>query len=399
MWKREWALVAIVVACRAKHDTPDTLDVEAPPPIARATASASSSASPRDASALEAVDRAAFLAYRSALVRGRQATLAKDWATAKGAFTDALRARPNDKRALAERGYAELLAGDSSDAQTDLEAARFADDKALAAQAWFNLGLLGEQHDGGASDDTLADFWFSNQLHPSTAARAKIAGRSICPVTVDMKHVAAKHTTSWLAVVKMLSGAVDAATCAAPKTEAEAKALSELPGLTVGAQGTFFVVRSASLDTLSCMANDTSVVQASGSDFWVYPSAGQGAVAWMLPTQPTVTLARFDGRVRATTTMSWPEETIMCSAGDASNEIFPCRGDPGEETAGMSRAPTPPDYDDFFFDPTTHELVLRIEDQASGRFGFGGRAITLRPDGNGVAVSGLGCARTFPFSR
>ena len=91
----------------------------------------------------------------------------------------------------------------------------------------------------------------------------------------------------------------------------------------------------------------------------------------------------------------------MCTtASDAAAEVFPCRGDPGEEPAGMAHPQSDPDYTDFFIDPVAHELVLHVEDHASGRFGYladGGRSITLRPDGDGVAIAGLGCARTPPL--
>ena len=397
---RAVATAFAVAACHGGHAAPKPEDDGAAASTVTATATSTATASaaaPLDASALGVVDRAAYAAYTSALVRGRRATIAKKWADAKAAFTDALRARPNDKRALAERGYAELLAGDTDAARTDLEAARDTDDNALAAQAWFNLGLLGQDKDGGASDDTLADFWFSNQLHPSAAARAKIAGRSICPVSIDPKHAAATHASSWLAVAKILTSGVK---CQAPKSETDAKALAETPGLPVSGQGTFYVVRSGTLDLQNCVENETHVVQTRGADFWVYPNMGTGTFTFMVPTQPAVDLARFGERVRASATISWTDETIMCTAGDASNEVFACRGDPGEEPAGMAHVPLPPDYTDFFLDGATHEIVSSIEDHASGRFalaGDGGRPVTLRPDGDGAAIAGLGCARTIPF--
>jgi len=365
----------------------------------RSTASVpapSASTPARDGGALETVDRRAYDEYTSALAGGRRATLAKDWAAAKAAFDAALRLRPHDARALAEKGYAELLAGETDAARSDLEAARWTDDKALAAQAWFNLGLLDDAPDGGDGGTALEDFWFSNQLRPTAEARAKIAGRAVCPVTVDTKRVAATHVSSWLAVAHLIQrGARNG--CTAATTEADAKGLAETPGLPVTGQGTFHVVRSGNLELGGCIVNVAHVVQVRGADFWVYPEVGTGTIVWSMATQPAVALAALGGRVRATSTASWPQETVMCTGGDAADEIFECKGDPGEVPAGVAHPQSRPDYGDFLYDPATHELVLRVDDHASGRFasfGDGGRPIELRPAGDAVLVWGLGCART-----
>lgn len=127
-------------------------------------------------------------AYARGLAEGRKLTVEKDYAGAVAAFTCALGAIPGDGRALAERGYARLLAQDLDLAMDDFAsslAAIAADDKELRAQVEFNIGLVYEQrgfkNDASARKLAAIHFLRSHELHATEAAREHIA-ESNCPV-------------------------------------------------------------------------------------------------------------------------------------------------------------------------------------------------------------------------
>lgn len=176
----------------SKAPNPDAavVHVQSPPPDGGASIvprTATSTADTRDLAALRALseqERAKAKSYADALARGRAATKSKSWPEAIVAFDDALGAKPHDPRALAERGYARLLAGKTFEAESDLrEASQLALDPKLRAQIHFNLGLATEKTD---HDNARAQFWASNHLSPSAAAKAKIGDKPVCPI--DVRH-------------------------------------------------------------------------------------------------------------------------------------------------------------------------------------------------------------------
>jgi len=161
----------------------------APEPSVRAVASASSAPPPKPTASVDpqarrrALDeaRAQLVAYQRALGEGRGLTKAGNYGAAVKAFSAALEARPDDPRAYAERGYAELLARDYDSAQRDLEkAVAGGGDRRLRAQTFFNLGLVRE----ALNQDPTSAFALSNFLKPSSAAQKKLAGKSTCPIEV-----------------------------------------------------------------------------------------------------------------------------------------------------------------------------------------------------------------------
>jgi len=122
--------------------------------------------------------------YADAMKRGRVATREKKYPDAEVAYETALDAKPGDAQALAERGYARLLNGESERASEDLaRAAELTQDRRLLAQIWFNRGLVAEKI--GSSDASLAAFYLSNRYSPSSAAEKKIGNQRVCPVRVD----------------------------------------------------------------------------------------------------------------------------------------------------------------------------------------------------------------------
>jgi hypothetical protein len=136
-------------------------------------------AGPQPATKVEIVKKRENL---RALEKGRKATVAKDWKAAIVAFDEAVKIDPSDARAYAERGYAHLLQGDDLDA-AEMDFARAAEltkDASLLTQIWWNHGLLDEKRD--AKDNALVDFWIADQVKPNPAAKAKIAGKRVCPL-------------------------------------------------------------------------------------------------------------------------------------------------------------------------------------------------------------------------
>jgi len=135
-------------------------------------------------------------AFFQAMALGRQATRSKSHLAAVEAFSKAIALAPNNGRAYAERGYAELLAGSLPAATSDLErASHLTSDRQLLAQVAFNQGLVSEKT--GNTEEAGAAFSRSNILSPSTAARAKM-GVGACAGVVEVETPHASSRPGWL---------------------------------------------------------------------------------------------------------------------------------------------------------------------------------------------------------
>ncbi|WP_437307903.1 tetratricopeptide repeat protein [Sorangium sp. So ce388] len=130
------------------------------------------------------VDRAAYL---GALGQGRAAARKGRYAEGIAAFDRALAAMPHEPRALAERGHARMrLGADLDAAAADLQRAeQLGPDDKLAAQIWYNLGLLDELR--GEAELARAAFARSFLLSPTAAARAKAGPGMPCGVLVERR--------------------------------------------------------------------------------------------------------------------------------------------------------------------------------------------------------------------
>jgi hypothetical protein len=158
------SLCLLAGACRRAPPTQETPAASGPPSASalppqatsqRAAASASApaaSASSRPApissaqAPLSPEEQASARRYLDALGRGRSLTTKKRFPEAIAAFDEALRVRPGDARALAERGYARLQATDLDGAERDFYAtlARTPDQAVLSATT-FNLATVAER--------------------------------------------------------------------------------------------------------------------------------------------------------------------------------------------------------------------------------------------------------------
>jgi len=208
-------LVCTIGCKRTKITPPSTASAPAIAPLASVNTSAPSASAPHDtaASASRAAPRAsagatvelteaekeADLRYHAALERGRRASTAKDYDAASKAFTEALTAKPNDARALGERGYAYLQAGNLDYAESDFQQADGrTQDPNLAAQIFFNEGLLAERK--GDLENAKVSYARSEQLHATAAAKKKIAALHATSCTAAFVSLAQdlKHYASWV---------------------------------------------------------------------------------------------------------------------------------------------------------------------------------------------------------
>jgi len=121
--------------------------------------------------------------YWKAMNDGRAATRAKKWEDAYAAFDRALKAMPDDARAISERGYAKLLAKDYVGAIADLDrAVARTKDRKLLGQIYFNNGLAAEAKGDAAA--ARAAFARSNEYNPTPAAKKKLEGQTTCTAVI-----------------------------------------------------------------------------------------------------------------------------------------------------------------------------------------------------------------------
>jgi hypothetical protein len=156
--------------------------------------------SPKDGK-VSAKEQRDLASYASALAAGRAATVAKRWDAAERAFTEALSFRSLDSRALAERGYARLLANKPNEAERDLTDAldHGAGDRTVAGQVWFNLGLVREAKKESPLQIATA-FAIANALAPSKAAAMKLHGDACTAdngCTRRLRGMKSRRSRSW----------------------------------------------------------------------------------------------------------------------------------------------------------------------------------------------------------
>ena len=198
------AFALLLFACQRAPKSEPVVDA-APPKVVLAPP-------PHDAgedAALRPADRDAAKTYLKALDEGRRATRATKYEDARAAFDRALTARKDDPRALAERGYAALLANDLDRAQEDIEKALVlgALDRALEASVQFNRGLVLEKR--GKQDDALAAFVLADTLQSTPARKAKRSGTTGCAADLRAQPTDAQSYADWSALDSAVSPIVD----------------------------------------------------------------------------------------------------------------------------------------------------------------------------------------------
>jgi hypothetical protein len=157
---------------------------------------------------LDETDKKKRKEFMAAMNKGRKATVAKEYSDAFSAFDEALTILKDNPQALAERGYAKLLAKDYDSAEKDLLAAREKTPKPkLEGQIWYNLGLV-EEGRGNLEDAQLA-FAKANLLNPSKAAANKLSGKSVCTAKIERAPVEGQVYTDWLSAFQDLTKEMD----------------------------------------------------------------------------------------------------------------------------------------------------------------------------------------------
>ena len=331
--------------------------------------------------------RAATAAYRAAMKRGRVATDAKHYADAIAAFGDALAARPDDARAQSERGYARLLDGtdlEAAEADLDAAAARSKDAKLLSS-IWYNRGLVEERRK--QADNAVVDFYLADQLRSSPATRAKLDGKTVCPVRVDRAIIQAGSggtidAADWLALLHAMPLAV-IDDDAPPKTAAAARAV-------LGA--------SAKLPTIAIAGK-----VGDGRDAYLVFAHAPGLRAVQLAEDPggrcpgSVEFATEGGSGAVVLVHGRAVDggmTDMCETG--SGELVECDGKDGETQAGEACFNGRATIYDVAIDTAAGTIisVTRPEPTVDTPATRVGVALT----GSGVALTGITCDRTISWS-
>lgn len=140
----------------------------APSTVAATKPTAKGSADPK-------VGKAKLTTYAAALAEGRKLAGEKKWADAAAKFQEAVAARPNDPRALAELGYAQHHAGEDDKARaTNKLALAAASDANLRAMILFNEGLVDEKLGDKAA--ARAHYQASYKLRANDIVKKRLEG-------------------------------------------------------------------------------------------------------------------------------------------------------------------------------------------------------------------------------
>ena len=208
------ALLACALAAACTKPAPPSAGADAassgptvpPAPSATATAAPSARVETKVPKGKVVIEKSVARAYADGLKKGRTETLAKRYDAAVAGFDAALAALPGDARALAERGYARLLAGKYDAARADLrEAESRTKDPKLLAQIHFNHGLVAEKL--SRADEAKASFARSNALNPTKAAAAKLSPGGACEAVVAVGTEATFVANTWAAAYEALRSA------------------------------------------------------------------------------------------------------------------------------------------------------------------------------------------------
>jgi hypothetical protein len=322
-----------------------------------------------------------------ALQKGRKLTDEKKYVEAVAAFDAALAVKKGDARALSERGFARLLEGSDLDAATaDFnDAASRTKDVKLLSSIWFNRGLVEEKH--GDAGNAIVDFYLANQLRPTEAAKAKLAGKKVCPALVENKYEAAWPDA------KMVDGADWAALAAGmkpiseyetPKTVDEARKLlfengevPKLPALVTAGQ-----VGSGRVVYLVVARGQTLRAIPVGVD-----GGGRcpGSVEFEIAGQRDKVI-----HVHGTEVVEGGATFLCRKEGDAEGDRFECTDKPGEESAGTACLGGSPTERDLVVDTESGKLVLVERPQPSASEAD----VTVKLTDKGVTLSGATCDRT-----
>lgn len=154
--------------------------------------------------------------YEDGLRRARQAISENDFAAAAAAYGDALRARPDDARALSGRGYAYMLGGQWAEAKLDLDAALLhADTPQLHKMVEHNLELLMVKRcqltNHGPQPARVFDSWVAAAKEVGVTAPNDAEARSaVCPegcsvpyLYLEAEAMGGRELATWYVVLEL----------------------------------------------------------------------------------------------------------------------------------------------------------------------------------------------------
>jgi len=376
----------VALGCSSRGDAPRGTGSAASvtPPVGSATTPSDAAAPARPAGIDAAVidDPAARTAYRAGMRTGRKATDAKRYADAIAGFDAALTAKPQDARALGERGYARLLEGADLDAATrDLDAAASGTkDPKLLSTIWFNRGLVHEKR--GDQVNATASFAIANLMRPTKAAAAKLAGKDACPLEALRTFAVEDHppvqAADWVALARVLphqGDAVPATTEAALEALTESRTEPTLPA----------VITASTFDE-----NIQYAVWRSGGLLLATPvgmawyGRCPGNLSFAIAAS-TATVLHVRGSEEA-----MGGHTFMCEGKD---ELVECTGADDEVAAGTACLGGSAVERDLVIDRATGRVVLAVERYATGT----ARPIKIDLAGKELRIRGQGCERTEPL--
>jgi hypothetical protein len=225
-----------------------------------------------------------------ALAKGRKATIAKDYAVANEQFNKCLELLPNDSRALAERGYARLLADRWQEAQKDLIAAEHsAPNSMLRRQIVHNLMLVARK----LGDDRAAQAWEAEKKRIDQARN--VSGNIACTSTVSSSDLEPMVIESFdTALKRVISEHARADGC--PENEVsfasprDSETNEEHRRVTVLAAQHPFPDEKIVVWTQGSSGYRNHAIIAQGGKFYVYPNLSTGGIA----------LCGFDGLAEVT---------------------------------------------------------------------------------------------------
>lgn len=317
----------------------------------------------------------AFRRYEKALGRGRLATQRKQYDEAVKAFDEALAAVPGDFRALAERGYAKLVAGDLDGAEQDLHDVRGSSDVKLWAQVWFNHGLIAEMR--GQPDRARDHFSMSYRLNPTKAASDKLTGKGMCPVRVDRLSPLGVPMDSWLAVWKTIAeptwrelGMMEPA----PTDEVSAR-----KALQVGSCNRLCLafVEGMRLHVIAPQPTGKLLVFPMAFESSVYRCGGLATGGESDRSVPSVAMGTTNY-----------EYFVICDPNAAPDDPYPCRGGCGDGSWISVSA---------FLDPVGRQTLLRLEQTGPTKEGPGSTPIDFDADETGVRPKHPACKEPIPY--
>jgi hypothetical protein len=181
-----WLLTTLLLAA-CRHPVSDTNTKRVGPAASAVparvdvavSASSVAASAPTASAPSESEGRAACPQYEQGMAKGRTLTKAGRYQEAIQAFDRAVRARPVDARARAERGFAYLTSGATERSISDFDDARvLTQDRGLLSQIYLNLATASQKLNAPEAERLALVLALRRG---SREARARLGERSICP--------------------------------------------------------------------------------------------------------------------------------------------------------------------------------------------------------------------------